>query len=124
MTMPTTVESKMEKIRTVLVSEGCAPDISLSITRLPASLWKEYGIKQTPVMRKLVKEAEKQHRPLNNVLTTCWNLCVVASGYPIVHGGVYCMTAMEACNKMLRMVRQLIRQNGYAARKDRHNDAK
>jgi hypothetical protein len=115
--MAKTVDKIMEEIADRIRKVGYAPDVALSLTRLPASLLEEHKFRRTPAMKQAVKEAEARHSSLNDVIMPCWNLCVVVSGgFPIVPGGLYAQSARTACNKMLVLVKMFCKQHGKGKR--------
>ena len=109
--MSKTINQILEEIRERLVALGYNPNIMLSLMHMPASMWQEHGFRPTPEMRQLLKEATAQRRSLNDVSTTCWNLCVVVRQYPLVPNGLYALTAQTACRKMLVLVKQFCNQH-------------
>lgn len=115
--MAKTVDQIMQEIADRIRKVGYAPDVALSLTRLPASLWKEHKFRRTPAMKQAIKEAEARRGSLNDVVMPCWNCCVVASGYfPIVPGGLYAQSARTACNKMLVLVKMFCKLHGKGKR--------
>jgi hypothetical protein len=100
----------LDEIRDRLSTAGYAASITLSLCKLPASLWKENKFKPSPEMLLLVKEAKATRRSLNHVVVPCWNLMVVVQSVALVHGGLYALTAQEACARMLLLVKRLCRQ--------------